>query len=262
MHRWMMALLALLALHGCSDNSAPVGSGAGLQGESNRHGSLLAYEHSVTIKLPRDQLLVRFDATREACNSGRFGVCNLLNADENNAVQAYSSLTLRIDPEGVEPLVAFAADGGELTSRNTRSEDLAQSVADTQRQREQLLLQQQTLQQYQARQDLSVSDMLALARELAAVDVQLQATTQEAAQQQRRLQTNLLTLGFSSLYEGPDRLEQLGDAFGDMLNNVTEGSIAALQFVGYGLPFLILLFPLALLVRWLWRVITRRKHAA
>lgn len=261
MHKWMMGLMALLTLAGCSDHSAS-GGGASLQGESNRNGSLLAYEHTVAIQLPSGQVIERFNATRDACNSGRFGACNLLNADENSSARAYSNLTLRIAPEGVEPLVAFAAEGGELTSRNTRSEDLAQAVADNQRQREQLLLQQQTLQAYQARKDLSVSDMLALAKELAAVDVQLQATAQEAAQQQRRLNTNLLTLNFSSLYQAPDRLDQIGGAFSDMLDNITEGSVAALQFVGRGLPFLVLLFPLALLVRWLWLVVTRRKKTA
>lgn len=261
MHRWLM-VVALLVLAGCSENSAPVAGVTPLQGESNRNGSLLAYEHTIAVQLAPEQVLEHFNAARDACTSGRFGACNLLSADESNAARAHLNLTLRIVPEGVESLVAFAAQGGELSHRSTRSEDLAQAVADNHQQREQLLRQQQTLQQYQARQDLNVSDMLALARELAAVDVQLQSVAQDAAQQQRRLTTNLLSLNFSSAYQNPGRLEQLADAFGDMLDNITEGSIAALQLVGYGLPFLVLLFPLALLVRWLWRVITRRRRRA
>ncbi|MEK1907375.1 MAG: DUF4349 domain-containing protein [Pseudomonas sp.] len=258
MSRMVLALLALFTLAGCSDKGSDSAGAAQMKGERNPPGSFLAYEHNVAIELPAEQVLTRLSEARDGCSSGRFGECSLLNADENSGQHPYSSLTVRIVPEGVEKLVTFAANGGELISRNTRSEDLAQSVSDNRQQREQLHMQQQTLRQYQARKDLSVSDMLALAKELAAVEVQLQASAQEAAQQQRRINTNLLTLSFSSR-EQSNRLGQIGDTFTGMLDNITEGTIAALEFIGYGLPFLVLLFPAALLVRWLWHTLTRRK---
>jgi hypothetical protein len=254
MNKWMAALL-LATLAGCSDKGGD-SSGAALQGESNKAGSYLAYEHQVGIELPAERIAERLAATRAACLDERFGACSLIAAEQNSGEYPRGELTLRIVPSGVEKLTAFAAEGGEQTSRLTRAEDLAQVVADNRQQRDQLLRQQQTLQQYQSRDDLAVADLLALAKELAAIEVQLQALNQEAAQQQRRLDTNLLTLSFTSPYQR-SRLGLIGDAAARLLDNLAEGTAAVIEFVGYGLPFLVILFPLALLLRWLWRRITR-----
>lgn len=258
MKRWMVPLL-LAALAGCTEKGGDTAGGAALQGESNKAGSYLAYEHHVSIELPGERIAERLAATREACLDERFGACSLIAAEQSSGEYPRGELTLRIVPTGVEKLTVFAAEGGEQTSRLTRAEDLAQAVTDNRQQRDQLLRQQQTLLQYQGRDDLAVADLLALAKELAAIEVQLQALSQEAAQQQRRLDTNLLTLSFSSPHE-LSRLGLIGDAASRLLDNLAEGTAAVIEFVGYGLPFLVLLFPLALLLRWLWRRITR--HSA
>lgn len=249
MKKWTLCLL--LALAGCSEQgAAPLGDA--LQGERNQPGDYLAYEHRIDIELDAGQLAPRLNATREACLDGRFGTCSLIAAELRSGQHPRGELTLRIVPDGIEPISALAAEGGERVARSTRAEDLAQAVGDNRRQHEQLLRQQRQLQQYQERPDLAVADLLALARELAALEVQLQALEQEAARQQQRLDTNLLTLGFSSRYQH-SRLAQIGDASGRLLDNLTEGCVAVLEFIGYGLPFLVVLFPLALLLRKLWR---------
>lgn len=253
MKPWL--LLLPLILTGCSEAGSDRAGGAALQGERNKAGSFLAYEHRIGIELPAEHIGERLGATREACLDERFGACSLIAAEQSSTRSARGELTLRIVPDGVGPLTAFAAEGGELTHRTTRAEDLAQAVADNRRQTEQLQRQQQTLQQYQARDDLAVADLLALARELAALEVQLQALDQDAAQQQRRLDTNLLTLSFSSPHQR-SRLGVIGDASERLLDNLAEGTAGVIEFVGYGLPFLVILFPLALLLRWLWRRLT------
>lgn len=257
--KWMLPIL-LVALAGCSEKSgSSAGEGAAsFSGEKAKAGVFLAYEHSVGIELDKAIISQRLADTREACTSGRFGACDLLGIEQGDSSYRAGSLTVRIVPEGVEKLVALAGEGGTLLTRNTHAEDLAQAVSDNNQVRERLLRQYKTLEQFQDRKDLSVSDMLALAREMAEVQVQLDATSQEAAQQQRRINTNLLTLTFSTKEQRPSRFSRIGDAFGDLLDNATDGSTQALQVIGYGVPFLIVLFPLALLVRWLWRKTTRR----
>ena len=261
---WFLATaLALLTLTGCSpsgDGRPP--AGAALLGETAQQGAFLAYEHSVGIRLPVEQVEPRLAAVREACSRQRFGQCDLLAIEQNQGAYQAASITVRIAPAGVEPMVGFAGDGGELQSRHTRAEDLAQAVSDTEQQRQRLERQRKTLLQYQARTDLSVSDMLALARELAEVEVQLAGNAQQSAQQQRRLTTNLLTLSFSTDGEPIGRLARIGAAASGMLDNATEGATEAIRLLGYGIPFVIILFPLALLVRWLWRKASRVRHGA
>ncbi|TWE10994.1 uncharacterized protein DUF4349 [Pseudomonas sp. AG1028] len=260
--RFLTTALALLALVGCSpsgDGRAP--AGAALLGETAQPGAFLAYEHSVGIRLPVEQVEPRLAAVREACSSQRFGQCDLLGIEQSQGAYQAASITVRIVPAGVEPMVGFAGDGGELQSRHTRAEDLAQAVSDTEQQRQRLERQRKTLLQYQARTDLSVSDMLAMARELADVEVQLAGNAQQSAQQQRRLTTNLLTLSFSTDGEPVGRLARIGAAASGMLDNATEGATEAIRLLGYGIPFVIILFPLALLVRWLWRKASRVRKA-
>jgi hypothetical protein len=254
MKPWMVVAL-LSVLTGCSEQS-DTSLGGALQGERNQTGSYLAYEHHVGIELPAEQIAERFAATREACLSARFGTCSLIAAQQNSN-GPYGELTLRIVPEGVEAITSLASEGGKLVSRTTRAEDLAQAVSDNRRQHEQLLRQQETLQQFEKRNDLSVSDLLTLAREQAALDVQLQAIAQETAQQQRRLDTNLLTLNFSSPYASSP-LGRIGEAFSRLTDNLAEGTANLIEFIGYSLPFLIVLFPLALGLRKLWRRLSNR----
>lgn len=251
MKPWMV--LPLLALAGCSPSPDAPGVSA-LQGERNQAGNYLAYEHQVVIELPAEQIGERLASTREACLTARFGNCSLLGAQQSSGRAPRGELTLRIVPEGVEPLTQLASAGGELVSRSTHAEDLAQAVSDNQRQHERLLRQQRTLQQFEQRDDLAVADLLALAREQAALEVQLQTIAQEAAQQQRRLDTNLLTLTFTSSYEH----NRIGDAFSRLQDNLIEGTANVIEFVGYSLPFLIVLFPVALGLRKLWRRLTQR----
>jgi hypothetical protein len=251
-----MVVPFLLSLIGCSDQSgAPLGDA--LHGERNKAGSYLAYEHHVGIELTAEQIGERIAATREACMSERFGACSLIAAQQSSGRAPRGELTLRIIPDGVEAITRLASEGGELTNRTTRAEDLAQAVSDNRRQNEQLLRQQQTLQQFEKRDGLAVSDLLALAREQAALEVQLQALAQEAAQQQRRLDTNLLTLNFSSPYESSP-LGRIGDAFSRFTDNLAEGTANLIEFIGYSLPFLIVLFPIALGLRKLWRRLASR----
>lgn len=255
MKPWMVVPF-LLSLIGCSDQSgAPLGDA--LHGERNKAGNYLAYEHHVGIELTAEQIGERIAATREACMSERFGACSLIAAQQSSGRAPRGELTLRIIPDGVEAITRLASEGGELTNRTTRAEDLAQAVSDNRRQNEQLLRQQQTLQQFEKRDGLAVSDLLALAREQAALEVQLQALAQEAAQHQRRLDTNLLTLNFSSPYESSP-LGRIGDAFSRLTDNLAEGTANLIEFIGYSLPFLIVLFPVALGLRKLWRRLASR----
>ncbi|MGY4532605.1 hypothetical protein ACVW0Y_001729 [Pseudomonas sp. TE3786] len=255
---WMMPVL-LLVLAGCDQRQTAGYDTSDVQGEKSKTSSFLAYEHTLDFRLDEAVVSQRVTDTREACISGRFGACELLGIEQGDNHYRAASLRVRIVPEGVEPLVALAGNGGQLVNRQTHAEDLAQAVSDNNQVRERLQRQYKTLEQFQDRKDLSVSDMLALAREMAEVQVQLDATSQEAAQQQRRINTNLLTLNFSTSVQRQGRFSRIWDAVGDLLDNATDGTTKALEVLGYGIPFLIVLLPLALLVRWVWRKVTRRK---
>jgi ABC-type transporter Mla subunit MlaD len=111
------------------------------------------------------------------------------------------------------------------------------------------------------RPDIKVADLITLAREQASVQQQLESLTQEAAQQKRRIDTNLLTLHFSDA-NADSVWREFRQSLGKLLGNLLEGTANALVALAYGLPFLLLFFPVLLLWRWAWRRVVGRKKAA
>lgn len=242
----------------CGEKSAVEPAGGGhVAGEPAKAGALLAYEHSVTVELPRQQLMARMDALRKACSEERFGECTMLKSRFNNdESRPRATLVLRLVPAAVEPMTTLAAQDGRLGSRETRAEDVTQLVTDTDRQLAMLTAQRQQLLAFRDRKDLSVTDMIALSAELAAVQSRLAESDRTAADQRRRIETNLLTLDFTSPARVESRFERFSSSFTAIGDGLTDGAVEAVQLAGYGLPFLVLLFPVALLLRLLWRRFT------
>ncbi|MCK6189322.1 DUF4349 domain-containing protein [Pseudomonas sp. EYE_354] len=249
----LLILLTGLVLGGCSPKEHS--RAAAISGEQGRAGAQLAYEHELTLALPGALLAPRMRATREACETARFGACNILGITEDSNG---GEIILRIAPNGVEPMVALAAEGGKLGQRITTAEDLADAVDDVRRRQDRLLAQQQRLDELAKRKDITVSDLIALSKEQAAIENDLQALAQVAAGQQRRLDTNRITLNFRSS-DGANQPSRFSRMFSNLGTNMLEGTADALERASYVLPFVILAFPVVWLWVWLWRKFVRRR---
>jgi hypothetical protein len=255
MPRFCVALVTLLFVVGC--NKSSVEGAGGIRGESGSAGSSLAYEHTVAIALSPSLIPTRMSALREACVNASIVRCDLLRFEETAGDSPSGLLVLRLAPEGVEPIVALAADGGVIGSHLTRAEDLAEPVADMERRREQLETQRSILHEFRSRKDLSVADMLSIARELSLLESQLAEVERGGAALGRRVETNLLTVRYTSDGEH-DRWSRISTAVGESADSFIDGAIEAIELAAFGLPFVLLAFPVALLWRWLWRRATRR----
>ncbi|MBH3371005.1 DUF4349 domain-containing protein [Pseudomonas carnis] len=249
----LLILLAGLALAGCSpkDHSRATV----INGEQGKAGAQLAYEHDLTLALPGGLLAPRMQATREACETARFGACNILGITEDGQG---GQIILRIAPTGVEPMVALAAEGGKLGQRITTAEDLADAVADVRRRQDRLQAQQQRLDELAKRKDITVSDLIVLSKEQAGIENELQELAQVAAGQQRRLDTNRVTLNFRSS-DGANQVSRFTRMFSNLGDNLVNGTADALERASYVLPFVILAFPVVWLWVGLWRRFVKRR---
>ncbi|MCR4542378.1 DUF4349 domain-containing protein [Pseudomonas sp. 18.1.10] len=244
----ILILLAGLTLAGCSPKDHA--RARAINGEQSQAGAQLAYEHELTLALPGALLAPRMQATREACETARFGACNILGITEDGNG---GEIILRIAPTGVEPMVAMATEGGTLGQRITTAEDLADAVADVRRRQDRLQAQQQRLDELAKRKDITVSDLIALSKEQAAIENELQELAQVSANQQRRLDTNRVTLNFRSA-DGANQPSRFSRMFSNLGDNLVNGTADALERASYVLPFVILAFP----VVWLWVRLWRR----
>jgi hypothetical protein len=249
--RWMLVATLALVAAGCSRKQevAPLP----VVGETAKAGAKLAYEHQLRIELPEEQIAPRIAAVREACESARFGTCNVLSLEQSDHS---GSLTLRVVPSGVEPLTRIASQNGKLAWRQTHAEDLADAVNDNDQKLKQLEAYSAQVEQLSQRKDLSPSDLIALGHERAQIQVERENLQNVAAQQQRRIDTNLLQLDFSDVTDG----HHFGISLSDVTDQLSDGVRDALQMLAYGIPFLLLAFPLALVWRWIWRKVTRKSR--
>ncbi|MBD9368974.1 DUF4349 domain-containing protein [Xanthomonas sp. XNM01] len=245
------ALLALLA--GCAPGPGSGVASAGAGGASR--GAFLAYEHDVRIELEAQAIPARLAAARQACEQGSHGPCEVLQVEQAGGDHPSALLTVRIVPDGVEPLIALAGEDARIGSRNTQAEDLAAAVHDTARLQARLQREQARLQEFQQRRDLSVADMIALSQQLAQVEAQLEEAAQVSAQQQRRIDTQKLTLRFRV----PERVGggEIGQAVRDFIGTLAIGTAWTIRAVAFVLP----LAGLVVAALWLRRRLRRRQRA-
>jgi hypothetical protein len=255
----LICVAAVLAVAACSNASkAPTGSPI-VQGESSKPGAFLAYEHAVNISMPAETISGRLTAVRMACTEARFGACSVLRIEEATGEYRGDTLVVRLVPEGVEPMVKFAADSGVVGSRSTKSEDRAEVITDLARKTDLLTKQREKLSEYEARRDLPLTDRLALVRELTSIEQQLDEFASASKNENRRIETNLLTLNFRG-NKVASRWSKISTSFSGFFDQFLDGASEVIDVVAYGLPFVLLAFPLALLWRWLWRRVTSKKQ--
>lgn len=262
--RWSAIVLSLFVVAGlgCArdDKHAPASAGApaaeaggpgnpSVAGVVNRGGSQLAYEHAVRVRLPGERIARNLGATRDACMFRTFGECTLLGEEMGAGEQPSGQIRMRAAPDAIDDLVRVASTGGEVAQRSTSAEDLADAVRDNGLRRARLELQHRKLGEILERRDLKPEDLFALTERMAELEAQLQGAEQEAAQQQRRIQTNLLTVHFETT-----SITVASSRIGEALRGVTstwDGSIALLISVTAALlPFAVLGLLVFLVVRW------------
>jgi len=249
--RTRLIALACVFVLGCAAKKTEVAAGDSIDGVASPPGASLAYEHRVEIELPAEQIAPRALEAQRACLEQRFGDCAVLGVEEHRGEWVSASLTVRTSPQAVAQLLDVASEGGEVSSRSTRAEDLAQAVADTSAARARVKKTRAKLAAFAERKDLKIEDALTLSREMASLEVQLEQLARDAAQQRRRIDTNLLAIAFRPPGSATAS-NALVDALSDAGEGFLEGSAAVVEVVSFLAPFAIALGALIAAIRW-WR---------
>jgi hypothetical protein len=221
--------------------------------------SMLAYEHEVEVRLDADRIEATLDAVRSACESKRFGACQILSAERRGGRNAHGSLRMRAEPRAIEPLISSGGKGGEVVARDTTAEDLAVAVRDNTLLRDRLRKQHARLLEFQDRKDLKVDDVIALSDQLSRVEAELEAAERDAASHRRRLETQLLTIRFSPHATQEGRSE-VAEAFADTGRVMAGSTAAVVRVIAALIPVLVVLVIGIWLLRRVWRWVRRRKR--
>jgi len=245
----------LLALAACAKNgerAQEAGAAAADAAVASPEGAFLAYEHDVQIQLEAAQIAPRIQQVAQACQSAKFGDCAVLQVDQRSGEQPSGEVKVRIAPKGTEPLIALAGEGGTLQSRNTRAEDLAQEVADTALTKARLEKEHARLLSYQDRKDLKIEDLMAITTRLSEIEAGVEQANKDAAQQRRRIDTQLVTMHFDTT-SGQRSRSEIGEALSES-GSILSTSIAFLiRAAAALLPVAVLALIAAWGVRAWWR---------
>ena len=264
--RLRIALLCLLlAIAGCARKTTADAGAIGLEGSTAPQGTSLAYEHAAEMEVA-DGAAVAVAAERmaAACREQRFGDCALLGFEQSGGEWPSASVRMRLAPDGVASTLQLATEaGGTVMRRTTKAEDLAGALADLRRERESLEAQRTRLESAVAGRNTSASDAIALAAELGRIDARLAELDAGEHAQQRRIDTNLLSVEIRAKAAPPSALSAFDGLGGAVVAEFADGIAEALTGLAYLLPLaLVLMLPalgLALLWRRLWRRATRPK---
>ena len=250
---WLAVMLSLVACsseHAATSGAPSAAAEAPTKGTRSPPGAFLAYEHSVSIKLAGRDIPARVAAVQASCLAQTFGDCAVLSVEQRGGEFPGGSVTVRIAPKGVEPLIRQAGAGGEINSRNLKAEDLAEAVQDNTLQRDRLEKEHARLLAFESRPNLAVADMLTLSKQLADVEAALDAAQREAAQQQHRIDTNLLTLDFQPTGAEAGRSD-IGQAFRDSGQILATSTAWLIRAIAFLIPLLIVLCTVY--AAWRWR---------
>lgn len=225
------------------------------QSPPRQEGATLAYEHVVGIQLSRALLLNRANEIRMACHEAPQSSCTLLDISISNDERIPSAaIRMRVAPGSVDRLVDLAAAGGSVESRRTHAEDLAEPIADTERQLSMLTTHRDRLSALMKDRALTVDQLIAVSREMSSVQTQLDQLSSTHANLRRRVDTDLLTLNLT-LPRAEFRSEQTPvlDAMHGFGGEVRWALAQVVKFIANLLPWLIVLVPGLIAVRWFWR---------
>ncbi|MCB1633505.1 MAG: DUF4349 domain-containing protein [Xanthomonadales bacterium] len=260
----LCTLALTMALAGCAkqeSHSPEPSSAAVVAGEQSKPGAMLAYSHSLRFELDPAQMADRVAQLRQACTDERFGACSLLGIEHTNGEHGDARISLRLAPEAVESMIELASAEAKLLERETKADDLSDSVESVAREQDLLERQQRMVEELSHRSDLTTSDLIALSQHLAGLQSQQARLTEQATEHRRRLETNLLRIAWQSNRPYDYRPEfSFGSTWSTFVESLYEGLAAAAEYAGYLLPLLLLAFPIALLWRGAWRLATRGRQ--
>jgi hypothetical protein len=227
--------------------------------------SFLAYRYDYAFSLPVKSVASTAKSHAQICMDAGPRLCQVLGSNTHAQSEDYvsASLRLRAEPKWLEQftgnmIASVESAKGEMTNSGTSVEDLTRSILDTDaRLRAQTTLRGR-LEGLLETRNAELKDLLALERELARVQAQIESATTTLKVLRKRVSMSAVTINYqtkqvaiSSATIGP-----IGRSFKNFFGTIAYGIASVIDFIAAILPWLILIIPSIWLLRRFWR---RRK---
>ena len=224
---------------------------------------LLAYRYDYALRLPPAALADVYETHLETCRTAGPETCRILSAQIANpdGDQPSARLELRAAPDWISQLRDRLHDdaqtaGGSIVNAQTFVEDLTARIIDTEARVRARITLRDRLQGLLENQDGALEDLLAVERELADVQEELDAARSLLEVLRRRVEMSTLTLSYQPARSvmTPSAFSPISEAISDMGRVFSEALGTLILFLAAALPWVVIGAPLVwLLARWLRR---------
>lgn len=255
---YILVLLFSFILSACDSSSTKMAESSYIaqdsssQRESNPY---LAYEHSINITSTTESIEQDFKKAIAACITDKTNKCTLLESNLSSGSYASANIRLRIAPEGTTPLLSPIANLGEVSSQSTRTEDLSIAIADSEKRIAMLTNYQNQIIELQKQKNTDIKSAMEIAKEIAHIQTQLEETEGASQYLKTRVKMDIINIHFSTEYRDAF-WPQIKDSLSEFGSELSESTAEVITATAYLIPWIILLYLMFLLVRFIWK---RRK---
>lgn len=230
--------------------------------QSDKNTLLLAYRYHFSFAIPAKNLKSVSQKAIETCTSAGMDKCRVVTSSLNQYSDdnISANIELRVEPEWFENYKrSLASDsetaGGKITGSTVNSEDLTIAISDSDAKLNALKTLRSRLIGLLETKGSQLKDLIAVERELARVQGQIESSTARLRVLRTRVAMSQVHLNYETKSVAASRssFTPIKRALNDFIGTVAHGFAGVIRFVAFILPWLIVGIPLLWLVRRLWR---------
>ena len=234
---------------------------------TNPAGIYLAYRCGYGLVMPSTAVKSTADKHMQTCRNAEPNKCQITGSSANSYSDEdiRANLSLRADPKWLEGFVAdmradIANVKGRIESENTSVEDLTRAILDTDARLKAKRTLRTRLEALLATRDAKLPDLLALERELARVQAEIESATANLKALRSRVSMSVVNIDYSSERAAISRssLSPIGKALKDFVGILSASLATFIRMLAAVLPWLLLIVPGFFFGCRVWR---RRKKA-
>ena len=233
--------------------------------------SFLAYRYNYGFSLPAKSVAATAKSHAQICLEAGPNKCQVLNSSTSayNKDQVSANLSLRAEPNWLDSFKSeiqssVEAAKGDMTNNSVSAEDLTRQILDTDARLKAQTTLRDRLQRLLATRDAKLNDLLALERELARVQSQIESATTTLNVLRKRVSMSGVNINYQSqsVAVSQSALSPIGRALKGFVGGFSRGLADVINFLAAVLPWLILvIIPGLWLIRRWWRGRQTRKSS-
>lgn len=225
--------------------------------------SYLAYRYNYGFALPASAVAPTSKSHADICLKAGPSKCQVLSSNTSRGSSDFvsASLQLRAEPEWLKVFISDMESSieeakGETIHSGVSAEDLTRSILDTDARLKAQTTLRTRLEGLLATRDAKLPDLLALERELARVQGQIESATTTLNVLKKRVSMSVVDINYQTKQKAVSRsaFSPITNSLKQFVGNVAEGVGSVIEFISYVLPWLLfVILPGLWLLRWFWR---------